>query len=140
NASATFALNPYDTNPQGIADPPAPVLALPAGDGLVAGTAVQTGSFSPGLIGWLAPTTPLAFRASSNAGQAAFPATATPLAERTLPAVRLPAEMRGPGLTQNRAVDQVFSDPSLGLIHDELQSTLAADGESVAEHPANERT
>src|SRR5262249_10309026 len=33
NASATFALNPYDTNPQGIADPPSPdtlLAAIPA--------------------------------------------------------------------------------------------------------------
>jgi hypothetical protein len=29
NASATFALNPYDTNPQGIADPPPPDMLLP---------------------------------------------------------------------------------------------------------------
>ena len=29
NAGATFALNPYDTNPQGIADPPPPGMMLP---------------------------------------------------------------------------------------------------------------
>jgi hypothetical protein len=42
NASATFALNPYDTNPQGIADPPVPDTLLSAGDGLSAATAPLT--------------------------------------------------------------------------------------------------
>lgn len=33
NAAATFALNPNDTNPQGIADPPAPDMVLPTAPG-----------------------------------------------------------------------------------------------------------
>jgi hypothetical protein len=42
NAAATFALAPGDTNPQGLADPPAPDTFLSAGDGLSAATAPLT--------------------------------------------------------------------------------------------------
>jgi hypothetical protein len=126
NKAATFALAPGDTNPQGIADPPAPDAAFPVGNGSVAGTGVQMVPVSPRLMNWLAPTAPVAFSASSNADQPASLAIATPLAERTLRTERLAMETPVLGLTQRRALDQVFSDRSLGLIHDELLNCVAA--------------
>jgi hypothetical protein len=90
-------------------------------------------SLSPGLVGGLAPIEPVLFIAASNAHQPAFAATIPPLVVWTLPAESLAVKPRGPGLmakwtpvSQDRALDQVFSDQSLELINDELLSRLAA--------------
>jgi sugar lactone lactonase YvrE len=142
NAAATFALNPNDINPQGIADPPPAGTALIAGDGLasdsiatafhplsealgsIAGPSV---SRSPALLSWLAQTSlgaaTLLGEMNEPAAQAPFrmPAQESP---STFSAMQLTSE---PGLlsqcapsSQHRLVDQVFSDPALGSIDMEL--------------------
>jgi hypothetical protein len=138
NAAATFALNPYDTNPQGLADPPAPDTFLSAGDGLSAATAlpavrplpdihatptVQLSALSPALVGWVVPTTRAPSSSSHNDDQPAFPLAAAPPAEETLlagrPAPALPGSNPMPkwkSVSPHQALDEVFSDPSLELI------------------------
>jgi hypothetical protein len=91
NAAATFALAPGDTNPQGIADPPAPDTFLSAGDGLSAATAppavrqltdafatpwVLSAALAPALAGWLVPTTQVPAPSSGRGDQPAFTAAA----------------------------------------------------------------
>jgi hypothetical protein len=141
NASVTFALNPYDTDPQGIADPPAPDTALTAGDSLVQETPpdtiatpfVQPVSLPPRHVRWLPQTTRVPFTSSSNAYQLAIHATAAPLTQLTLPVGGLAMQAPGTSLmlkwtprSQDRILDQVFSDQSLGLVNHELLSCVAA--------------
>jgi hypothetical protein len=70
NAAATFALNPFDTNPQGIADPPAPGTPLlpdsvtnrpfeSVGTENLTARSVPTRIFSPEAVGWLAQNSPV---------------------------------------------------------------------------------
>jgi hypothetical protein len=99
------------------------------GDGLVAGTAMQIVPVAPGMMGWLVP---VAFSASGNANQSAFHATDTPLAEQAPLGGSLVVEMRASSLmpkdtcvAQDRALNEVFSDPSLGWISDELLNRIA---------------
>jgi hypothetical protein len=137
NAAATFALNPYDTNPQGIADPLPPGAAFNAGDVPMAETlppdvgslpdalatsSVPALSLSGGLVDWLMQSTPVAATSASNSGQAALDATVAPTAAATLsagrPAAGTPGSTlmsRGTRISQDWAVDQVFADPQLGL-------------------------
>lgn len=79
NAAATFALNPYDTNPQGIADPPPPG-TLPLPDSVanlpfesarienLAARSVPTQTLLPETVGWLAPNTPVTSPLSTSTG------------------------------------------------------------------------
>jgi Calx-beta domain len=71
SAAATFALNAYDTNPEDIADPPAPgkpplldsVANLPVesvGTENLAPRSVPTRTLSPEAVGWLAQNVPVA--------------------------------------------------------------------------------
>ncbi len=137
NAAATFALAAGDSNPQGIADPPPPGTELKAGDGLIAETlpsevrslpdilatsAVANLSPSPELFDWLVQRTPAGPISSSASSQPAFNATVMPFGEATLSiwcaAATTPASnpgSRGTSIPQ-WAVDQVFADPSDGLI------------------------
>jgi sugar lactone lactonase YvrE len=156
NAAATFALAPGDTNPQGIADPPAPgtrIMPAPlpdhaAADAWVAATtpsgmppaldrvATSAGA-RPSLASWLilelAQTTPVVPRLSSNAEQPETHATVEPSAGEALAAERpiaSTAEARpikaGTSNLSHRDVDQVFADPALELLDGDLFHRVGA--------------
>jgi sugar lactone lactonase YvrE len=142
NAAATFALAAGNTNPQDIADPPAPDMAIPASDDSTApihpavarslpitGTvpSVQTLSPNPGFVGWLAQTQPAAPNIGGGLAQAVTQAPVLSLAPVTLagvPAMKATPETglmpTGTSIPHHQIVDLVFSDPSLGSIDFEL--------------------
>jgi hypothetical protein len=141
NATTSFALNPYDTNPQGIADPPVPAKMLPAANGRGAVSLVParrplpnptappfgaTLSLSPELVYWLVLPRPIAFAESTHSPQQGMDAagarhvTGAPTLEHLTGTAR---PMRGLDAGSPRihpAVDQLFSDSVLGLIDTRL--------------------
>jgi hypothetical protein len=141
-AAATFALAAGNTNPQDIADPPAPGTLLTASDGQMVETlpavvrhlpdnlirpSVPTTSLSPALVSWLVQTTPVASTSATNSSQAAYHATASSCADVTPYAGPLAANVpeprplpRGMSSSQHRLLDQVFSDQTFESIDDEL--------------------
>jgi len=152
NAAATFALAPGDTNPQALADPPpgtriipAPLADHAAADGWMAETlssemrparenVASSAGVRPSLASWLlgelARTTPIV-PPSRNAGQPGVHATVTPVAPEPRSANRSATGTPDPRLikavTSNLrhwAVDQVFADPALESIDNELLSRV----------------
>jgi hypothetical protein len=140
NAAATFALNPYDTNPQGIADPPAPDMALISGDrlsedaltvdahqlsdapaALVAPTVLRYAS----LLRWLTQSSPAVASLVEEIDEPALHAAVTTLSQDSqsiLSPMKLTSE---PGLlltpiSQHQFVDQTFAELVLGSIDIEL--------------------
>jgi hypothetical protein len=153
-AAASFALAANNTNPQDIADPPPPgtqILPAPLPDhgaaddwmaeplpsGMrpvldnVSASAGARPSLASWLLGELAQTTPLVPRASSTAGQSVTHATVAPSAGAALSAERPPTSTADARLAQagasnlrHWAVDQVFADPALEPIDNELLSRV----------------
>jgi hypothetical protein len=144
SAAATFALAAGNTNPQDIADPPAPGTFLTAGNSLLAATAppaerplmdtlatpaVPSAALAPTLVGWLVPSTLVPSLPALPADQPAFTAAAAPLAAGTPPAGHSAPAMPGPkpmptgaSASPHQSLDQVFSDLAVEMIDDELQS------------------
>jgi hypothetical protein len=150
NAAATFALAAGNTNPQDIADPPAPDLTFTAShDSIVqihpavvrslpitlATPSVQTPSLHPGFVAWLAQAQPVALTRGGGLFQAVTQATVISLAPVTPDAV--PSRRVAPetglrptetSIPHHQIVDLVFSDSSLGSIDLELLSRDVAPG------------
>jgi streptogramin lyase len=144
SAAATFALAAGNTNPQDIADPPAPGTLLTASSGQMVETlplavprlpdalaipSVQTISPPPGLHDSLTQTAPVASGSLNNSGQPTFHVPAALLAEAAYSAGRLAPTAPEPGfmpkrtpVSQQQAVDQVFANAALELFADELLS------------------
>ena len=144
NAAATFALNPYDTNPQGIADPPPAGTALIGGDGLMAETlpldqhnspntfatpSMLALSPSPEIDDWLVQVMPVASAISGEIGEPMAQEPFFPSANVMLSPLSPMRMTPGPDLffretpiSRHPLVDQVFSDPALGSTDLELLS------------------
>jgi sugar lactone lactonase YvrE len=150
NAAATFGLAAGNTNPQDIADPPAPgariiparLLEHAAADGWMAVTlppgmrpeldsvATPAGrhhSLTPWLFGGLAQALPMAPPESRIADQPGMHATLALSAREGQSAEHPSASNRAPSyltagtrMPRHRAVDQVFSDPALALLDGDL--------------------
>jgi sugar lactone lactonase YvrE len=144
NAAATFALAAGNTNPQDIADPPAPDLAISVSDDSImpihpavvqslpstlATTPEQTPSLNLECVGWLAQTQP---GAPTLGGSLSLAVTQTPVLSLTpvtpvaVPSTKVTPETglrpTGTSIPHHQIVDLVFSDPSLGSIDFELLS------------------
>jgi sugar lactone lactonase YvrE len=150
NATATFPLAAGNTNPQDIADPPPPgtrIIPSPLPDqeaaaGWVAEPrssamrpvpdggatpAASRPSLASWLLGELAQTAPIVPPSSSIARQPGVQAAAAPSVGEALSCERPAASTPGPSrlttearMPRPRAVDQVFSDPSLQLLDGDL--------------------
>jgi sugar lactone lactonase YvrE len=129
NAAATFALNPYNTNPQGIADPPpADMLLTPAAAPLGADFPVHVSltTTDPSLALLLAPTGPTAPAVSDGSSQGK--AESLPVAPDVLGSVStgVPAAETPPPLPRSPAtgmLDRLFAD----LLNNGVRDGLGAD-------------
>jgi sugar lactone lactonase YvrE len=114
NASATFALNPYDTNPQGIADPPTPTSGASRATVFTGTSRPSTGLAAPAVI-W--PAMPAAVASTPRS---------TPTAGRTAAARSLPAPTAalpptlGPETTPFLIPLAPDGDPDLAVLATEL--------------------
>jgi hypothetical protein len=156
NATATFALAPGDTNPQGVADPPPPgtrvmptpmpeqeaddawvAKTLPSGMRpaleIVASSAGARPSLASWLLGELAQTTPIVPPSFGTVGQPVTHATLAPSAGEALVAERPMAStadarpiQAGTSNLSHQAVDQVFADPALELLDGDLLHRVGA--------------
>jgi hypothetical protein len=103
-AGATFALNPYDTNPQGIADPPTSTPGMSAATAL---TRTVGSAFDPPIHGPIAHRSPT-FTASSKRGTALSAVLPTPTGGQQVAPLLTPMESAG---------DQHLTFLALDLIH-----------------------
>jgi subtilisin family serine protease len=144
SAAATFALATGNTNPQDIADPPAPDMAISASDDSPvsihpavvrslpisrAASSVQTPSLNLEFLGWLAQTQPAFPTLGGALAQAVTQAPVISLAQVTpvaVPSTKATPETSlrptGTSIPHHQVVDLVFSDPSLGSMELEFLS------------------
>ena len=148
NAAVTFALAPGDTNPQGIADPPPAGTVLSTGDGSVmkpssAGIPALpetiASASAPDLLpsveqmGWFGQVTATWSQLASNSDQAIPRSTVAPPADGSLSTGSQSVYSLWPSLvfggsssSQIKAIDQMFSEPSLGSIADQMLNFIPA--------------
>jgi hypothetical protein len=156
NAAATFTLSAGNTNPQDIADPPPPgtriipaplperaaadgwmVETLPSGMRPVLDSVASSPRAGPSLASWLlgelAQTSPVMPLLSSTVGQPVTHATLATSVGESLSLERPAAGTAGQSIPttetqtpRHRAVDQVFSDPALELINNDLPNRVVA--------------